>query len=601
MKQYKALFSFIKPYLPKVLLNLLSNIMVALFTIFSIPLIIPFFSMIFGEEDTTQLVNLGDKSGFINQWYASVIDYFGASNAIIVVCGVLVLVYFLKNMFRYISMLQLTTLKNSIVRDLRQSIFSKILVLPLSYYSEEKKGNIIARFSTDVQEVDNSILSVLESFIKSPLILIGSIGYMLYVSPTLSGFVLLMLLFTVFIIGAISKTLKRNSGELQGRMGNLIATLEETLGAMKVIKGFHAEKYLNRHFNESNIAYKKLADKVGKRRDLSSPLTEVLSVIVIALIMWFGSTLVMADQLGAPEFFSFLLAFFYTLEPSKMLSTAYYNLQKGMAAADRITYFLEEDNGIVEPENPNLNFLLNEGIRFNNVSFRYPGTNEWVLRNVNLFIPKGKIVALVGTSGAGKSTISDLIPRFYDVTEGQILIDNEDIRNFPTPVLRSHIGIVNQDPILFNDTLANNILFGAENKHIKDIEEAAGYAYAHDFISQLPEGYETIVGDRGVKLSGGQRQRITIARAILKNPDIMILDEATSALDSESEKFVQQALKEVMKERTSLIIAHRLSTIQNADIIYVLERGAIIESGTHDELITAKGIYASFVESQNRP
>lgn len=600
MKQYKALFSFIKPYIPKVLLNLLSNIMVALFTIFSIPLIIPFFSMIFGEEDTTQLVDLGDETNFINQMYATVIEYFGVNNAIMVVCGVLVLVYFIKNLFRYISMLQLTTLKNSIVRDLRQSIFSKILALPLSYYSEEKKGNIIARFSTDVQEVDNSILSVLESFVKSPLILLGSIAFMIYVSPTLSGFVLLMLLFTVFIIGAISKTLKRKSSELQERMGGLIAMLEETLGAMKVIKGFHAEKYLNRHFESSNVAYKKLADRVGKRKDLSSPLTEVLSVMVIALIMWFGSTLVIADQLGAPEFFSFLMAFFYTLEPSKMLSTAYYNLQKGMAAADRITNFLEEDNGILEPTNPNYNFELNDGIHFKNVSFKYPGTNEWVLQNVNLTIPKGKTVALVGSSGAGKSTISDLIPRFYDTTEGQILIDNEDIRNFPTSVLRSHIGIVNQDPILFNDTLSNNILFGIENKGMDDIEEASKNAYAHDFISLLPEKYDTIVGDRGVKLSGGQRQRITIARAILKDPDILILDEATSALDTESEKFVQQALKEIMKGRTSLIIAHRLSTIQNADIIYVLEKGQIVESGSHEELIASHGVYASFVENQTR-
>lgn len=598
MDQYRALISYIQPYYGKVLLNFLCNVLVAMLTVFSIPLIIPFFTLLFDDDGGDPMVSLGDKTDFINDWYAVIIDYFGANNAVLVICAALVLVYFAKNLFRYISMIQLTTLKNSIVTDMRGMIYEKILGLPLSYYSEEKKGNIMSRFSSDVQEVDHSILSVLENFVKSPLILFGSIAYMLYLSPKLTGFVFIMLLFTVFIIGTISKTLKRNSHRLQGQIGALLSLLEETLGGMKIVKGFHAEKYLGSHFKEENVEFKILADKVGKRRDLSSPLSEVLSVIVIAMIMWYGSTLVLQDALGPAEFFSFLLAFFYILEPAKSLSAAYYNLQKGMAAAERVTDFLNLPNLIKEPDISVEKLVLEDKISFENVSFKYPGSEEWVLKDISFSIPKGKTVALVGSSGAGKSTIADLIPRFYDVTAGAIKIDEHDIRSYNTRILRGSMGLVTQDPTLFNDTIAKNIIFGAEGKTIEEVIAASKIAFAHDFISSLPDGYETIIGDRGVKLSGGQRQRITIARAVLKDPEILILDEATSALDTESEKWVQKALMEIMKNRTSIVIAHRLSTIQDADLIYVLEKGRIVESGTHSELIEKGNIYYKFVNSQ---
>jgi subfamily B ATP-binding cassette protein MsbA len=599
MNSYKELLGYIKPYFPKVVLNIFSNLMVAAFTVFSIPLIIPFFSLLFGEKESRQLIDLGEGTHWINEMYVSLIAYFGNQSAVLIICGMLVLVYFLKNIFRYLSMMQLTTLKNAIVRDIRQKVYHKILHLPLAYYSEERKGNIMSRFSADVQEIDNSILSVLESFVKSPLILMGSIGYMLYLSPLLTGFVFVMLLITVFIIGSISKTLKKKSHRLQSRMGQLLSLLEETLGGIKIVKGFQAEDYLSGHFGKQIAEYRSLADKVGMRRDLSSPLSEVLSVVVISAIMLFGSSLVLKDTLGAAEFFSFLLAFFYILEPSKALSSAYYNLQKGMAATERITNFLATESSVKEKNQPITKFKFSDSIQVDSVFFQYPGTTAQVLKGIDLEIPKGKMVALVGASGAGKSTLADLLPRFYDVTSGAIKIDGVDIRDYSLQALRSKMGLVTQEAILFNDSIANNIIFGKEDASVQEVVSAAMGAYAHDFIEALPEGYQTIIGDRGVKLSGGQRQRLTIARAILRNPDVLILDEATSALDTESERWVQKALSKVMKGRTSIVIAHRLSTIQEADIIYVLDKGKVLEKGNHFSLMKLGGVYAQFVNSQS--
>jgi ABC-type multidrug transport system fused ATPase/permease subunit len=599
MNSYKELLGYIRPYFSKVVLNIFSNLMVAALTVFSIPLIIPFFSLLFGEKESRQLIDLGDKTNWINEMYVHLIAYFGNQNAVLIICGMLVLVYLIKNVFRYLSMTQLTTLKNAIVRDLREKVYHKILNLPLAYYSEERKGNIMSRFSADVQEIDNSILSVLESFVKSPLILLGSIGYMLYLSPLLTAFVFVMLLVTVFIIGTISKTLKKKSHTLQARMGQLLSLLEETLGGIKIVKGFQAEGYLSQHFGKQITAYRSLADKVGMRRDLSSPLSEVLSVTVIAAIMVFGSSLVLKDILGPAEFFSFLLAFFYILEPSKALSSAYYNLQKGMAATERITAFLATENTVKERDTAIKNFKFDQSIVFESVDFQYPGSSIPVLRGVELSIPKGKMVALVGASGAGKSTLADLLFRFYDVTQGAIKIDGTDVRDYGLNALRSKMGLVTQEPILFNDSIANNIVFGMENVSEQEIVEAAKSAYAHDFIEALPQGYQTLIGDRGLKLSGGQRQRLTIARALLKNPEILILDEATSALDTESERWVQAALAKIMRGRTSLVIAHRLSTIQEADLIYVLDQGVVKEKGDHLSLMKQGGMYAQFISSQS--
>jgi ABC-type multidrug transport system fused ATPase/permease subunit len=599
MNSYKELLGYIRPYFLKVVLNIFSNLMVAALTVVSIPLIIPFFSLLFGEKESRQLIDLGEKTNWINDMYIRLIAYFGNQNAVLIICGMLVLVYLVKNVFRYLSMTQLTTLKNAIVRDLREKVYHKILDLPLAYYSEERKGNIMSRFTADVQEIDNSILSVLESFVKSPLILLGSIGYMLYLSPLLTAFVFVMLMVTVFIIGTISKTLKKKSHALQGRMGQLLSLLEETLGGIKIVKGFRAEGYLSQHFGQQITAYRSLADKVGMRRDLSSPLSEVLSVTVIAAIMVFGSSLVLKGVLGPAEFFSFLLAFFYILEPSKALSSAYYNLQKGMAATERISAFLATESTVKEKDFPIENFQFAHSIDFESVGFHYPGSPTPVLRGIELSIPKGKMVALVGASGAGKSTLADLLLRFYDVTQGAIKIDGIDVRDYGLKALRGKMGLVTQEPILFNDSIANNIVFGMDNVSKQEIEEAAKSAYAHDFIEALPQGYQTIVGDRGLKLSGGQRQRLTIARAILKNPDILILDEATSALDTESERWVQAALAKIMKGRTSLVIAHRLSTIQEADLIYVLDQGRVKEKGDHSSLMNLGGMYAQFISSQS--
>jgi subfamily B ATP-binding cassette protein MsbA len=477
-------------------------------------------------------------------------------------------------------------------------IYKKLTALPLSYYSEERKGDIMSRASADVQEVEWSILNVLEKIFKEPLIIIGCMVFMLIVSAKLTLFVLLLVLLTGGVIGVISNKLKRQSAAVQGALGRLLSILDETLFGLKIIKGFNAESTMSDNFGETNNLHRELHKKLLWRRDLASPLSEFLGIAVVCVLFWYGGRMVLNDQIAGEIFLPFLLAFYNIINPAKSFSKAYYNIQKGIAAMDRIESVLKTDEKILDIENPVTKHTLEDSIEYRNVCFKYQEQQDAILNDVSLHIAKGQITALVGASGAGKTTMADLLPRYYDVDTGSIMIDGVDIRHIRIADLRELIGIVTQEAILFNETISANIAFGKPEATKAEIERAARVANAYDFIMNMPEGFDTNVGDRGTKLSGGQRQRISIARAILKDPPILILDEATSALDSKSEKLVQDALQRVMKDRTSIVIAHRLSTIQNAHNIVVMRDGMIIESGKHAQLMESAGEYRKFVELQ---
>lgn len=603
MNTFWKLFSKLKKYQFKVVGNILCNIFVAIFTVVSIPTIIPFFKILFQQVDivTTEVPFVFTADG-IASWskyqYSRLITEQGQQTALLYICALIVIIFLFKNVFRYLSLAFLVPVRNGMIRDLRMGLYEKILGLPVAYYTNERKGDLIARFSTDVQEVENSILNVIEVLVKSPLIIIGCIIFMVYVSPALTLFVFILILFTTLIIGGISRTLKKNSATAQKKLGSIISTVDETIGGLKIIKGFGAEAFFTRHFSEQNNAFKNLLNRILWRRDLSSPLSEFLGITTVAVLLWYGSNQVFENQLDPSTFFAFIFAFFSVIEPAKSFAKAYYDIQKGLAAADRIQEVMAVKNTVIEPKVPQQITGLQDGITFNNVSFRYAAHEPDVLKKVSFEIPEGKVIALVGASGSGKTTIVDLINRFYDVTEGSITIDGHDIRNLSLHDLRNLISVVSQDPVVFNDTIINNITFGKEPVDITQVEEAAKIAHAHDFIMATENGYQTIVGDRGVKLSGGQRQRLTLARAILKDAPILILDEATSALDSESERLVQDALHKMLRDRTVVIIAHRLSTIQHADIIFVLKDGLIIEKGQHGELMEKNGEYRKFVQLQ---
>ena len=566
-------------------------------------MIIPFFEILF---DQVQLVSekpeLRASVDSMILWgkyhYSQMIVRHNKQSALLMVCAALVIVFLLKNIFRYLSLAFLVPVRNGLIKELRQKLFEKVLVLPMSFYSGEQKGDLIARFSTDVQEIENSILNVLEALIKSPLVIAGCIGFMLYVNPALTVFVFVLIVFTALIIGGISRTLKRTSLLAQNKLGNIISMVEETIGGLKIVKGFGAERFFSNHFSDQNNNYKQLLNRIMWRRDLSSPLSEFLGIVVVSILLWYGSNQVFNGEIDPGTFFAFLFAFFNVIEPAKSFSKAYYNVQKGMAALDRVELILGEPLRIEEHPNPKRVFTVNDNIQFENVWFSYSSDQNAVLADINLIIPVGKTIALVGASGAGKTTIADLMNRFYDVERGKILVDRTDIREIKLTDLRALYAIVSQEPVVFNDSVYNNIVFGMDGFDQKDVEAAARAANAHQFIMNLENGYQSNVGDRGMRLSGGQRQRITLARAILKNAPVLILDEATSALDSESEKEVQSALRKIVKGRTVVVIAHRLSTIQNADLIYVLKDGRIIETGKHTDLLKRGGEYKKFVELQ---
>ncbi len=600
---FKILRRFIPPYKGHLALTFLYNFLSAIFAVFSVGLMIPILEILFGmAEDVNDLVpwafTLDSITHNLYYYLTGFRNEHGAGLALLAVGLFVSLGTLLKVGFAYMGAYETVFIRNSVVRDIRQQIYRKILKLALPFFTEERKGDIMARISGDVSEVENSIMSSLDMFLKNPVLIAVFLVSMLIMSPSLTGFIFIVLPFTGLIIGKVGKSLKKVSREGQDKMGLLLTIIEESLGGLRIIKAFNAEPRMEQRFNKEAGAYRSIMNRLMWRRELAHPLSEFLGTVVIIIVVWFGGSLILNNnsELTGSEFMAYLGIFYQIINPAKAFSNALYSIQKGMAAMDRIDMILLADVTIPEKkEAAGIKTLLNN-IEYRDVSFAYQ--EKQVLKNISLTIPKGSTVALVGQSGSGKTTFVDLLPRFYDVQEGQILIDGQDIRDLKLHDLRDLMGNVNQEAILFNDTIFNNIAFGVENPAREQVEYAAKVANAHDFIMETENGYDTFIGDRGSKLSGGQRQRLSIARAILKNPPILILDEATSALDTESERLVQDALEKLMLNRTSLVIAHRLSTIKNAGFICVLHKGRIVETGTHDELLALNGRYTKLHQLQ---
>jgi subfamily B ATP-binding cassette protein MsbA len=566
-------------------------------------MLIPFLRVLFGQENAViAKPDVGFSSASINDWLnyylSQIIEKHGAEKALLFVSIFVVLMILFKNVLFYLAKHVLVPVRNGVIRDMRNQIYKKILDLPLSYFSEEKKGDIMSKMTNDLKEIEWTIMTSIEMIIGNPLTIFVYIGTLILMSPHLTLFVLILIPVSGILIGTIGRSLRKASRKAQDQIGILLSKIDETLSGLRIIKAFTAEKFVYKGFINENEAYNKTMNKVYRKNYLASPVSEFLGIFMLAIVMLYGGMLVLNNQgeLSPEAFIAYIAVFSQIIPPAKALSTAYYNVQKGTASIDRINVILNADNKIIEKENAAELTNFNSEIQFVNVNFSYEQTP--VLKNINLTVKKGQTIALVGQSGSGKSTLVDLIPRFYDLEEGTILIDGIDIKDIKIKNLRNLMGNVNQEPILFNDTIKNNITFGTENIEDERIIEAAKIANAHEFIIQTESEYETGIGDRGSKLSGGQRQRLSIARAVLKNPPIMILDEATSALDTESEKLVQEALFNLMKNRTSIVIAHRLSTIKNADLICVLHKGEIVEQGTHDQLIELNGNYKKLYELQ---
>jgi ABC-type multidrug transport system fused ATPase/permease subunit len=616
LKKMLRLLRYYLPYRRLLSLAIVCNMLMSIFVVVSIPALLPFLQILFSPNSTSEGVTSSHPltttgKGPQNQldtFFEQLLVSYGKEGALLIVCSFLVLTFLGKNLFRYLSLYFLAPVRNGVVRDLRQKMLRKMLDLPLSFFSEERKGDLMSRFSADVQEVEWSIMGVMEALVREPIVITGSLAYMLWVSPSLTGFVSILILFSAVIIGGIGKTLRKQSGEAQSRLGTVMSLVEETLGGLRIIKGFNAEQWQSDRFGKENDGYADTITRLSRRRDLASPLSEFLGIAVASVLLWFGAKQVFAGEITGPTFITFLYAFYSITEPAKAFSAATYSIRKGMGALERVEAVLDAPLAIRDADNALEITGFKDKIEFSNVSFRYANAERGALENIQLEIQKGKIVALVGASGAGKSTMADLLPRFYDPNEGQIILDGHDIRDLRLKDLRALMGIVSQEAILFNDTVRNNIAFslpaealakaGTDLSPNLAVEAAAKAANAHEFIINLPEGYDTNIGDRGSKLSGGQRQRLTIARALLKNPPILILDEATSALDSESEKLVQAALERLLENRTALVIAHRLSTVQHANEIIVLDGGRIVERGTHDSLMQLGGYYRKLVELQ---
>lgn len=607
MNYFKKIIRFAKPYKKYAFLNVLFNILYAVFNVLSVLAFIPVLNILFKQENkiTAAPVYTGiDEIGSYTKdsfyyFISQKIEHEGATQVLLFICLVTFLLFFLKNLFRYLASYVLVFLRNGTVKDLRDSLYHKIVELPIAYFSEKKKGDIIARMTSDVQEIEVSFLTSLEAIVREPLTIVISLTMMLIISIKLTLFVFILLPVSGFIISAISKKLKANSLKAQKETGNFLSFIEETLTGLRVIKGFNAENTIENKFKKSTERFKNLMTSVLHRKTLASPMSEFLGSATIIAILWYGGKLVLENNspLNPEEFLTYIMLFYTVLNPVKAITTAYYNIQKGDASAQRIMEVLETENEIKDKENALIKTEFTDKITFNNISFKYK--DDAVLKDFSLTILKGQTVALVGQSGSGKSTLANLITRFYDVNAGTVSIDGNNIKDLSKKSLRGLMGIVTQDSILFNDTVANNIKLGTENASESQIQQAAEIANAHEFIKELPAKYQTNIGDGGNTLSGGQKQRLSIARAVLKNPPIMILDEATSALDTESEQLVQKALEKMMQNRTSLVIAHRLSTIQKADAIVVMKKGEIVEQGKHEELLTKKGEYYKLVTMQS--
>ena len=607
MGYFKDILKYERTYRKFTLLNILFNIFYAIFNVLSVLAFIPVLGILFGTDK--QIITKPTYEGFTkigsflkDSFYFFVsekIESSGQINTLLFICVLALSLFFFKNLFRYLASYVITFLRTGIVKDLRDQLYHKIVELPISYFTEKRKGDIIARMTADVQEVEVSILTSIETIVREPLTVVIAISIMLFMSVKLTLFVFILLPVSGFIISSISKKLKAKSIKAQQETGTFLSFIEETLSGLRVIKGFNSERIIEKKFNNSTETFRNLMTSVFHRQTLASPMSEFLGSATIIAILWFGGKEVLSETsaLQPDEFMGYIVLFYTVLNPIKLITTSYYNIQKGEASAARIMQVLNTENHIKEPPNATVKKDFKEKIEFKNISFKYK--KDTILNNFSLTINKGETVALVGQSGSGKSTLANLITRFYDVNSGDILIDGENIKNITKKSLRDLMGIVTQESILFNDTVKNNIQLGTENASDKAILEASEIANANEFIKNLPEQFETNIGDSGGTLSGGQKQRLSIARAVLKNPPIMILDEATSALDTESEQLVQVALEKMMQNRTSLVIAHRLSTIQKADTIVVMKQGKIVEQGKHDALLQKKGEYFKLVNMQS--
>ncbi|MDF4221966.1 ABC transporter ATP-binding protein [Maribacter sp. M208] len=606
MNYFKKILRFAKPYKIYAILNIISNIFYALFSTLAMISLFPMLTVLF---DKTKKVYTKPKwNGFSNieDYVTDSLNFFiteqgqhkDSGEILMLMVGLIITMFLLKNLFNYLAMYFITFLRNGVLKDLRNELYDKTVELPISYYSEKRKGDTIARITSDVLEIQHSFLSILELIVREPLTIVFTIIAMLAISPKLTLFVFLFLPLSGFLISLIGKSLKRKSDKVQQEQGYFLSILEETLGGLRAIKAFNAESVFGKKFQASTKRFFNFSNNLLNRQNLASPTSEFFGIAAIGVILWYGGQMVLVDKtLEGSLFITYMTLSYQILTPAKAISKASYSVKKGNAAAERVLEVLETENPISEIDNPILQDTFTKTVKIDNISFKYE--DEYVLKNFNLTVEKGKTVALVGQSGSGKSTIANLVTRFYDVNEGEISIDGNNIKNLSKKSLRGLLGLVTQDSILFNDTVKNNIGLGKENATDEEIIAAAKIANAHDFIMDLPKGYDTNIGDSGNKLSGGQKQRLSISRAVLKNPPIMILDEATSALDTESERLVQDALEKMMKNRTSIVIAHRLSTIQNADTIVVLQKGEIVEQGTHAELLELNGTYRKLVEMQS--
>lgn len=608
----KKIIPFLKSYKRNVILNITFNILYALFSTLSFITLIPMLDVLFKETEKvskypvyTSIFDIGKYGKDLLYYYIDSFSInYGPQYALLLVVCLVISTFLLKNLFNYLALNNLTLVKNGVLKDIRNKVYNKIISLPVSFYSEKKKGDVMARMLGDVNEISNSFFNILELIVKEPLTILFTIIAMVAISFKLTLFVFIFIPISGFIISKIGKSLKAKSKKAQNERGFFISIVEETLGGLKVIKSYNAENEFENKFNNSVTRLYRLNNRIGKKNNLSSPLSEFMGIVVIAILLWYGGNMVLVDTLadGSPvlegsKFLAYMGLAYNILTPAKAISKASYQVKTGLAAAERVFEILEVKNTIENSDNAITKTEFNQGISITNVSFRYEEEN--VLKNFSIEVPKGKTVALVGQSGSGKSTIANLLTRFYDVNEGSIKVDGVDIRDWNIHSLRGLMGLVTQDSILFNDSIKNNLLIGKPDATEVEIIDALKVANAYEFVKDLPNGIETNIGDAGGKLSGGQKQRLSIARAVLKNPPIMILDEATSALDTESEKLVQVALENMMQNRTSVVIAHRLSTIQKADTIVVMQKGEIVEQGNHDELLAKNGTYAKLVSLQS--
>ena len=603
MDFFFKILRYIRSYLSYVFLNIGSNIISVIFSLFSLTMIIPFLGILFGtQEKVYQAKPLSLNAASIKEnfylFLSTTIDNKGNVEALLLICVIVLIMFFIKNLFRYLALFFLTPIRNGVIHDIRMDLHKKILALDLAFIGSKRKGDLTSRLTSDLVEIEWSIMGGLEMFFKDPISIILYLSTLIFISPQLTVFVIILFPIAGILIGYIGKSLKNSSKKGQDKLAYIMSIIDENIFGLRIIKTFNAENFINSKFEKSSNEYKKIMNSILRKKDLSSPMSELLSTVVMVIVMWFGGQLVLSENsmLSPQEFIGYILIFSQIIPPVKSLTTSYYYIQKGSAAAERVYEILDQENTIVNKKDVHKISNLKNSINFIIKSFKYENKN--VLQNINFTIKKGQKVALVGHSGGGKTTLADLLPRLYDLEDGEINIDNINIKDFDLFNLRNIISIVSQDSILFNDSIYNNIKIGNLNATKEDIINAAKAANAHEFILKCEDSYQTNIGNSGEKLSGGQKQRISIARAILKNPEILILDEATSSLDSESENLIQEALTNLMKDRTSLVIAHRLSTIENADNIIVLKNGKIIEQGSHSTLIAKNGSYKKLYDLQ---